>query len=298
MQYQQQSPQFQPITPVITDTGMSTGKKIGIVLLVILVLVALYVAATSGSTTTTETKTPEIKAPETKTPETKTPETKTPETKTPETKTPETKTPETKPPAIPSWKYAGCWNDNCGARVIPDNQGPKTLTQCKEIAAAKGYNIIGMQWGKPGQTSPPQCWIGKNVDYKSAGAGTTCGVYKGEGVGDGCMNSVYVFGTQEPVALTTSWKSDGCWKDSGYGRVIPEYVGDKSLIDCKASAISKNFNVIGMQWGKPGQTSPPQCWIGDNANYKALGSGETCGANANGEGVGDANMNSVYVLTS
>jgi len=89
MQYPQQI-QFQPVSPVVTtDTGMSTGKKLGILLLVIIVVVAFGVALNSGSTTTTETKMPET-TPATKTPEIKTSDIKTPTTKTPEI--PEVKT--------------------------------------------------------------------------------------------------------------------------------------------------------------------------------------------------------------
>jgi len=102
-------------------------------------------------------------------------------------------------PVTPSWKYVGCWNDD-GARIIPEKVGNLTLTQCKAAADAKGYNVIGMQYGKPGQLNPAECFIGNNSDYKRVGEGTTCGVnQRGEGVGDGWMNSVYKLTTQQTV---------------------------------------------------------------------------------------------------
>jgi len=53
------SQQSSPLTPgTTTDPAMSPGKKIGIVLLVILVIVAFGVALTSGSTTTTTSPSP------------------------------------------------------------------------------------------------------------------------------------------------------------------------------------------------------------------------------------------------
>jgi len=114
--------------------------------------------------------------------------------------------PTTSEPRPPSWKYAGCWKDACdGPRTIPEKVGDLTLTQCKAAADAKGYNVIGMQYGKPGQLPLPECWIGKNVDYKTAGASDTCGVNgNGEGVGDGCTNSVYLLGTQPAVPMNVS----------------------------------------------------------------------------------------------
>lgn len=97
------------------------------------------------------------------------------------------------------------------------------------------------------------------------------------------------------LSAPATWKFEGCWKDTTVDpRVIPEYIGNKTLTECKAVATSRGFNVVGMQWGKEGQGFPPQCWIGLNSNFKIQGASTTCGTNAAGEGVGDGYVNSVY----
>ena len=70
-----------------------------------------------------------------------------------------------------------------------------TLQQCQAYAQAQGYNIIGMQYGAPGQSNPPQCFVGNDPTLQIY---QKIGKYSGDctpilATGDADVNSIYVY---------------------------------------------------------------------------------------------------------
>lgn len=90
------------------------------------------------------------------------------------------------PPTTPagSWVHVGCFVDK-DTRAVPNqlsaNIGAGAAVACQTLAAASGFNVIGLQSGA-------QCWGGLNSNYAQYGPADCAGTF-----GGAWQNQVYVY---------------------------------------------------------------------------------------------------------
>ena len=196
------------------------------------------------------------------------------------------------------WTDRGHWIDNTGHTLPNQLLGGAitTVDACKAEAIDKGYNVIGLQNGG-------YCWAGKDLDYSFLGASASTVELGGASNNHVFTTQSYLQSTKNPAAVTTPpagvstppaggstppaggstppaggstppagvststiWTDKGHWVDNA-GRTLPNKLlgGAITTVDgCKAEAIRKQYNVIGLQ-------NRGECWAGTNLDYSFLG---------------------------
>ena len=177
------------------------------------------------------------------------------------------------------WTLQGCFSDN-STRMLPyclstsgaitqssNCAGAVNTARCQAVAAANGYNVIGLQYYG-------QCFMCNNCNWAAIGSAAcstpawpACDpVSGGSGCGGAYVNQVW----------TNTWNLQGFFGDT-WSRALPSCLSSSGTITqatgcasgvttarCQAAAAAAGYNTVALQSGG-------QCYMCSGCNYAVFG---------------------------